>query len=409
MKKKKLSATSDDHNTDDDRLSEDDNNVSSGVKKCKCFQPGKRSRKKVMTATTCTQANNGKDLANNNNKLLIEDDVLRTLEKEGLDIDENNINFTHKTNDEEDDSKDELNAGADAYNAKEINTLVAKIEVEYLLPAAKQRLARYTVTKLVELAKRVFHLPTIHADLKSCCIKERTHDLQMICAIATRWNSFLQAIERALKLRVLLTRLLLMPKYNKKGKKELARFQLSKKEWNLLEQLHAVLMMFLRAMDRVSRSNIPLVHEVIPVIDIIMGKLFEAMINIELFAQICYGTALGYRLLNKYYSIIDNSILYRCAMILHPKYKLDYFRNQKWKVNWIAAAVKILHDECENYYKPKLDETALTSASQSQNIHDDPFACLDTYTIDGDSDVLDNWLKTPTYPTCTDPLLHWEN
>ena len=72
--------------------------------------------------------------------------------------------------------------------------------------------------------------------------------------------------------------------------------------------------MFLQATDRVSRSNIPLVHEVIPVIDIITGKLLEAMTNDDLPAQVRYGAALGYRLLNKYYSVTDESIMYRLGM-----------------------------------------------------------------------------------------------
>ncbi|GJE85026.1 hAT transposon family protein [Phanerochaete sordida] len=394
-KKKKPSATSGDDDTDDDDLSEDDEDISSGQKKRKGSQSGGRTHKKAKTAKTCTQADDDDDLVDEDNELLNEDDLLRALEEEGLDIDEDNIDFTHETNDDDDNSEDELDADADEYDAEEIDALVAEIEAQYSLSAAEQRFARYTVTKLVELA--------------NCCIKERTHDLQMVRAIATRWNSLAQAIGRALKLRAPLTRLLSMPKYDKKGKKGLARFKLSKKEWDLLEQLHAVLTMFLRATDRVSRSNIPLVHEVIPVIDIITGKLLEAMTNDELPAQVRYGAALGYRLLNKYYSATDESIMYRCAMLLHPKYKVDYFRNQKWKADWITAAIEILRSEWEDHYKPKPDETAPTSASQSQNTHDDPFACLDTYTIDEDGDVLDDWLKTPTHPTCTDPLLHWEN
>lgn len=72
--------------------------------------------------------------------------------------------------------------------------------------------------------------------------------------------------------------------------------------------------MFLKATERISQSNIPLLHEVIPVIDIIAGRLVESMADVALPAQVRYGAALGWKLLNKYYSATDESVMYRCAM-----------------------------------------------------------------------------------------------
>lgn len=87
----------------------------------------------------------------------------------------------------------------------------------------------------------MFHSPTIRADLRSCCIKDKVPDIQMVRAIPTRWNSLAQAIGRAIKLRAPLTRLFKMPKYTKKGKKGLARLKIEDDEWDLLIQLHAIL------------------------------------------------------------------------------------------------------------------------------------------------------------------------
>ncbi|GJF00030.1 hypothetical protein PsYK624_163070 [Phanerochaete sordida] len=405
MKKKKAAAATADNDDTGEADDSDEDHEATSARKRHRQPPAGRSHKK---AKGYASADEDSDLVDVNGELLTEDEALRALEEEGLEIDEDGIDFTHETTEGEEEEEEELDADADAYDAEEIDALVAEIETEYALSVAEQRFARYTVTKLVELAKRVFHSPTIRADLKSCCIKDKCPDLQMVRAIATRWNSLAQAIGRALKLCAPLTRLLTMPKYNTKGKKGLARFQLGEKEWDLLRELHALLIMFLRATDRVSRSNLPLLHEVIPVIDIITGRLLEAMEKPSLPAQVRYGAALGYRLLNKYYSVTDESVMYRCAIMLHPKHKLDYFRQQKWKADWITTAVDLLRTQWEDHYKPKPDENAPTASSQSQT-HDDPFACLDTYTLEGDGDVLDNWLKTPTNPSCVDPLAHWEN
>ncbi|GJE97034.1 hypothetical protein PsYK624_132440, partial [Phanerochaete sordida] len=311
---------------------------------------------------------------------------------------------------DEDDEDDELDTDAEAFDEEEIAAVIAAVQAEHELSLADQRFARFTVTKIVELAKRVFHSPTIRADLKSCCIKDKVADLQMIRAIPTRWNSLAQAIGRVLKLRAPLTRLLKLPKYNKKGKKGLARFYLEDEEWDLLTQLHGVLVIFLKATERISQSNVPLLHEVIPVIDIISGWLIESMANADgaLSTQVRYGAVLGWKLLNKYYSATDESIMYRCIMMLHPKHKLEYFREQKWKTTWITAAEELLRQEWELHYKPKPDENASASASQSQTTDNDPFASLDTFTLDGDGDILDNWLQTPTTRSCNDPLGFWD-
>lgn len=72
--------------------------------------------------------------------------------------------------------------------------------------------------------------------------------------------------------------------------------------------------MFLHATERVSYSDIPLLHEIIPVIDILTSKLVNAVVNINLSIQIHFAAAMGYEVINRYYSATDESIMYRCTM-----------------------------------------------------------------------------------------------
>lgn len=72
--------------------------------------------------------------------------------------------------------------------------------------------------------------------------------------------------------------------------------------------------MFLHATERVSQSDVPLLHEVIPIIDILTAKLVDTISDFKLPTQIRFAAALGYEVINKYYSATDESIMYRCAM-----------------------------------------------------------------------------------------------
>jgi hypothetical protein len=50
------------------------------------------------------------------------------------------------------------------------------------------------------------------------------------------------------------------------------------------------------------------------------------------------GVDAGYLKLTEYYSLIDRTPLYRAAMVLHPRWKFDYFE-ENWKdhKDWIAS------------------------------------------------------------------------
>lgn len=73
--------------------------------------------------------------------------------------------------------------------------------------------------------------------------------------------------------------------------------------------------------------------------------------------------------LNKYYELMDHSEVYRISMsmiiifffylfkltslalVLHPKYKLRYFRKAGWDEAWITTSRQLVEDEFDRYYK----------------------------------------------------------
>lgn len=71
---------------------------------------------------------------------------------------------------------------------------------------------------------------------------------------------------------------------------------------------------FLSATLRLSKKRIPLLYEVIPIIDILNEKLEDAAENTSLLPSVRAGAMKGLAVLNKYYSKTDESIMYRIAV-----------------------------------------------------------------------------------------------
>ena len=116
---------------------------------------------------------------------------------------------------------------------------VTKVEAFFLPPVATSNIV--TCSQLRNLAKHIFHSPTIRADLEIACGRTKTRPLMMVRDVATRWNSTAELIERALLLREALNLLVNFEQHNKPRSSRLKRFQLAKQEWELLEKLFPML------------------------------------------------------------------------------------------------------------------------------------------------------------------------
>lgn len=81
---------------------------------------------------------------------------------------------------------------------------------------------------------------------------------------------------------------------------------------------------FLFATKQISKSTTPLVHDVIQIFDIITQALDEYVADPSLPAAIRLAAARGRTMLNKYYGLTDDSIIYRIAMRkLFPTSRVD--------------------------------------------------------------------------------------
>jgi hypothetical protein len=71
---------------------------------------------------------------------------------------------------------------------------------------------------------------------------------------------------------------------------------------------------FLIVTKQMSQSKTPLVHKVIPIFDIINWALDEHVDDVTLPAAVRMAAACGRTMLNKYYDLTDDSVIYWIAM-----------------------------------------------------------------------------------------------
>lgn len=66
--------------------------------------------------------------------------------------------------------------------------------------------------------------------------------------------------------------------------------------------------------NQMSQSNTPLIHQVIPLMDGLTRAFDKFIGDSELHLAVRYAAKRGLAILNKYYSLTDDSIVYRISM-----------------------------------------------------------------------------------------------
>ncbi|KIL54123.1 hypothetical protein M378DRAFT_56185, partial [Amanita muscaria Koide BX008] len=99
-----------------------------------------------------------------------------------------------------------------------------------------------------------------------------------------------------------------------------------------------------------SRDAIPSLTMVIPAMDHIDEVLATNIASANYSHAIRSALSVGKCTLNRYYSKTDFSETYRIAMVLHPRYKLTYFRRTNWPEEWIKTAETMVRATYDRKY-----------------------------------------------------------
>ncbi|EKM48231.1 uncharacterized protein PHACADRAFT_33973, partial [Phanerochaete carnosa HHB-10118-sp] len=201
--------------------------------------------------------------------------------------DNDSLSIESNDNAEAIDKNDEykLDADCEAADIASIEEIIEEIEKKYNLTEEKAHLSCTAVTKLTELAKHVFHSPTLHKDLAASCEKQKLTSKEMI---------FLKATKQVLKLVA------------------------------------------------------PLLHEGVPLIDTLTTHLKNVIVDSSLVKPMCAVAACGLRMLNKYYSKTNESVIYWIA------------------INWIDEAKHVFCEQWELHYK--LTDTLMAGSTVASQV-----------------------------------------
>ncbi|EEB96155.1 hypothetical protein MPER_04758 [Moniliophthora perniciosa FA553] len=149
---------------------------------------------------------------------------------------------------------------------------------------------------------------------------------------------------------------------------------LSPEEWQVIQELEPILNVLERTTEEVSKEAHPLLHQVIPYIDALNSVLEKHLRNKNLLPCVRAAVARAIAVLDKYYSKTDESIMWKTAMLLHPRYKVFYFREQEWEEEWIDTAIKSACEVWQTHYK--IHVTAVPKPTKDD---DDPLAAVASY------------------------------
>ncbi|KAF9541913.1 hypothetical protein CPC08DRAFT_650423 [Agrocybe pediades] len=130
-------------------------------------------------------------------------------------------------------------------------------------------------------------------------------------------------------------------------KNDIRELELFDDEWEVVKQLSEVLkhatLFFSRA-----KANIA---NVIPTMDHINDSFTSKANDPNYSPAIRAALGLAKKTLNRYYSRTDDSEAYRIAMILHPQYKMQYFKDAKWEDSWVSTAEHLLRTRYKASYQ----------------------------------------------------------
>ncbi|KAJ3971457.1 hypothetical protein EV361DRAFT_219428 [Lentinula raphanica] len=100
------------------------------------------------------------------------------------------------------------------------------------------------------------------------------------------------------------------------------------------------------------------------------------------------GVQRAIMVLDKYYSRTDESIMWKTAMLFHPKYRRNYFERAGWEDNWINTAVVTAREIWTTHYRVASPSRATLLAPSEL---DDAFSELDAPVVSSDRDPFDDF------------------
>ncbi|KAG1719767.1 uncharacterized protein EDB91DRAFT_1231303 [Suillus paluster] len=176
--------------------------------------------------------------------------------------------------------------------------------------------------------------------------------------VPTRWNSDFACLkthmsfEKEIKL------------FTSQEANGLQIYALTVTQWKLTKQLIPVLEIFDDLTNRFSQAEVPLVHEVIPMLERLEHMMVKVSRDTELSAIVRVAALAALQVIGKYYALTDDNEVYRIAIIMCPDKKMEWFtKNRDWHEEDKIEARRIATQRWLETYAPTAADLLSTQSS----------------------------------------------
>ncbi|KAJ6619310.1 hypothetical protein B0H10DRAFT_1793912 [Mycena sp. CBHHK59/15] len=226
----------------------------------------------------------------------------------------------------------------------------------------EERSALTIFPKVAGLARRVHDsgtLPGIFENLvKANKMTANGQKVTLDRRVPTRWNSDLTCLAAHVHFETPVKQLT-------STETGLSQYALTAEQWKLTKELKEVLEIFKDLTRLFSQAEVPLIYEVIPMLERLEEELTNVRDDPNLPTVIRIAAVAGLLVVGKYYALTDDAEVYRIAIIMCPDKKLDWFNtNPGWLPADRVEAEHIVRQHWEETYAPRRAPEATEASSQ---------------------------------------------
>ncbi|KAF8960348.1 hypothetical protein BDZ97DRAFT_1905934 [Flammula alnicola] len=244
-----------------------------------------------------------------------------------------------------------------AVNSVKGQAIAAARAMGLSLNPSQEKIALELFPKVAGLARRVHDSPTLQEKFEKLVDAQVDHSGQqrsLTRRVPTRWNSDLACLAAHIAFETPVKQL------TSDSSNNLKQYALTDAQWTLAKQLGEVLEIFQDITLLFSKAEVPLVHEVIPMLEAMEHDLTKIRNSHELPAVIRIAAIAALLIISKYYALTDDNEVYRIAIVMCPDKKLDWFNeNEDWRPEDRV--------EVDRAVRARWSETYLQRSSSSQN------------------------------------------
>ncbi|KAJ6547933.1 hypothetical protein DFH09DRAFT_926647 [Mycena vulgaris] len=230
---------------------------------------------------------------------------------------------------------------------------IAQAEQDYFLHMTMQEQSEaLTLFPKASLARRVHDAPTLQDKFEKLVAANDSsgQKVSLDRRVPTRWNSDLACLAAHVLFKTPVKQL---------ASDGLSEYALTPAQWKLAKQLESVLEIFEDRTRLFSQAEVPLIYEVIPMLEALEDKLMNVRDDPELPTVIRIAAIASLIVVGKYYALSDDAEVYRIAIIMCPDKKMQWLNtNPGWREQDRVDADRLVRKRWTETYASRGSQTS---------------------------------------------------